>query len=211
MILGFALVAVGYSVFYWGIHHYCGVDCSNKDPCSCRHSLIELLGIPKNWNVPGGKPVFLSPADTTKTQQQQSNNATTNSSLTGNSSGGTSSYQTMILSALGAPTSQNNISKLAGWNQCEGNEQGASGLGINNPFNTTLSCCNATGSVNSAGVKAYPSLADGVNATVQTLQSSLYTAIVQNLQSDGSPDAFAAAVGGSPWGTSGQCIQGVIG
>jgi hypothetical protein len=111
---------------------------------------------------------------------------------------------------MGAPTSQNNINKLAAWNACEGNAPGQSGLPINNPFNTTLNCCGGV-SVNSAGVKAYPSWNAGMQATVITIQGTPYTLILTNLRNDGGTAAFAAAVGASPWGTSGTCIASRIG
>jgi len=98
------------------------------------------------------------------------------------------------------------MAKMLAWNACEGNLAGHSGLGINNPFNTTLQCCNQAGVANSAGVAIYPSITQGVQATLQTLQGTRYAAIVKNLQNDGSFSAFASAVGSSGWGTSGSCI-----
>jgi hypothetical protein len=115
-----------------------------------------------------------------------------------------------ILTGLKAPQSQNNIQKLAAWNACEGNLAGQSGLGINNPFNTTLNCCGGV-SVNSAGVKRYPNIASGVSATLQTLQAPRYALVVANLRGDGSGSTFATAVGSSGWGTSGSCIAQSLG
>jgi len=208
MIFGVILFSVGYSVFYWGLHHYPNIDGGQ------RYSLLELLGIPEAWGLwnskqkitgigltPGGQLSTNLTADTT--QAQNAENTTTPNNLTG----GGNDWITAILTGLGAPNTANNQAKLNAWNACEGNLGGHSGLGINNPFNTTLNCCGALGSVNSAGVKSYPSLTAGISATLQTLQSGgHYAAIVQNLKSDGSKSAFAAAVGSSPWGTSGSCI-----
>jgi phage protein U len=118
------------------------------------------------------------------------------------------SWETDILQGLKAPTSANNISKLDAWNRCEGNEAGRSGLPINNPFNTTLNYGGGI-NVNSAGVKAYSSWSIGLQATLITLQSSLYAQIVNNLRQDGPFQAFAGTVGASPWGTSGTCIASV--
>lgn len=119
-------------------------------------------------------------------------------------------WETDILGAIPAPASPNNIAKMDAWNKCEGNKSGASGLPINNPFNTTLDFGGGR-SVNSAGVKAYPTWQVGVQATVQTLRSGRYRGIVSNLQSDGPGSQFASAVGNSGWGTSGTCIQGALG
>lgn len=119
-------------------------------------------------------------------------------------------WATAILAGIGAPASSQNVAKLSAWNACEGNLSGHSGLGANNPFNTTLNYGGGV-SVNSAGVKDYPSLSVGIAATIQTMLGSRYTAIVSNLRNSGSDSEFASAVGSSPWGTSGSCIGNVLG
>ena len=212
---GAGLTVLGYAIFYWGYHHFTGFN--------CRYSLWTLLGfdsynfskqfVAEHPNV----PVQFEGNATTQaiTQAQISTNQTTGSPLSSSpispvvstSSGG---WQSDILAGIGAPQSASNIRKLSAWNQCEGNKGGASGVPINNPFNTTLSCCGGT-SVNSAGVKAYPSWSAGLQATVSTLQSGFYVRIVNNLRSDGSFSDFASSVGSSPWGTSGSCIASVLG
>ena len=48
MILGIGLIVLGYSVLYWGLHHFCGVDCpqdQHQKGCHCRYSLVTLLGL----------------------------------------------------------------------------------------------------------------------------------------------------------------------
>lgn len=202
MILGIGIGVVGYALFYWGVHHFPGVDGGN------RYSIITLLGIPEAWGVAKGGQVGLTAGGslttelTNDTQTQNGENQTTPNGLTGGSN-----WATGILQAISAPCSTNNINKMMAWNACEGNLQGHSGTGINNPFNTTLDCCGGS-SVNSAGVKNYPTMTAGIQATVQTLGSPRYQAVVSNLQQDGSFSAFAAAVGSSGWGTSGSCIAG---
>lgn len=122
----------------------------------------------------------------------------------------TTSWADVLLAGLNAPNSPNNQSKLAAWNACEGNLNGGSGLGINNPFNTTLDYGGGS-SVNSVGVKAYPSISVGIQATLMTLGAPRYAAIVANLQKDGPGGEFASAVGSSGWGTSGACIARTLG
>jgi hypothetical protein len=121
-----------------------------------------------------------------------------------------STWADTLLAALGAPDTTNNQQKLAAWNACEGNLTGGSGLGINNPFNTTLKYGGGM-SVNSAGVKSYPSLAVGLKATLMTIGAPRYAKIVANLRADGPQGDFAAAVGASGWGTSGSCIARTMG
>jgi hypothetical protein len=206
MILGIGVGVFGYAIFYWGVHHFPGADGGQ------RYSLFTLLGIPQAWGLAKGGQVGLTPGGSLTdefnqsqggSQGQSGENSTTPNSLTG----GGSNWIGGILSSLGAPGSANNISKLNAWNACEGNLAGHSGTGINNPFNTTLNYGGGV-SVNSAGVKSYPTMTIGIQATVQTLQASRYAAIVSNLKNDGSFSAFAAAVGSSGWGTSGSCIAG---
>jgi hypothetical protein len=203
MILGVGIGVFGYALFYWGLHHFPGVDGGQ------RYSLFTVLGIPQAWGMKKGGKIQLTPGGSlvsefqNETQGQNPSNTTTPNNL----SGGSGNWISGILQGLNAPVSNNNINKLNAWNACEGNLSGHSGLGINNPFNTTLDFGGGT-SVNSAGVKSYPTLTIGIQATVQTLQSARYQAIVSNLQSDGDFGTFAAAVGASPWGTSGTCIAG---
>lgn len=115
-----------------------------------------------------------------------------------------------LLFGLGSPLTTNNVQKLEAWNACEGNAAGQSGLPINNPFNTTLAGYGGV-SVNSAGVKDYPSWQNGATATVYTIRLPAYAAILSNLRSDGTQSDFASAVGGSGWGTNGGCIASSMG
>lgn len=119
------------------------------------------------------------------------------------------SWQTAVLAGIGAPQSANNIQKMNAWNSCEGNAAN-SGLTQNNPFNTKRNCCG--GYPNSAnGTFVYPSISAGVQATVLTINQTNMTAIRNNLINDGPGATFAAAVGGSGWGTSGSCISKALG
>ena len=60
---GIALMVFGYAVFYWGLHHFPGVDCPKGAPNHCRYSLLVLLGINKGpnksagFNIPEGAPI----------------------------------------------------------------------------------------------------------------------------------------------------------
>jgi len=209
MIFGIVITLAGYSIFYWGVHHFPGWDCNAcppKNDC-CRYSLLELLGVPKAWGIAKYSSVGITPGNQppATTQQQNAENQTTGGGLTNSNS--PFPWLNSVLQGLNAPTSFNNQNKLSAWNACEGNLQGHSGMGINNPFNTTLNCCGGISVPgNSAGVKSYPTLTAGIQATVQTLQSPRYKAIVSNLVNDGTFQAFANAVGSSGWGTSGSCI-----
>jgi hypothetical protein len=54
MIIGISMIVVGYAVFYWGLHHFKGVDC--PDGQNCHYSVITLLGMDK-FHIPHGAPV----------------------------------------------------------------------------------------------------------------------------------------------------------
>lgn len=59
---GVAMIVLGYAVFYWGLHHFPGVDCPCPDtPCpNCRHSLLVILGL-DSFKIPQGAPIQYAP------------------------------------------------------------------------------------------------------------------------------------------------------
>jgi hypothetical protein len=116
--------------------------------------------------------------------------------LTGVSS---DSYWRDILSGISAPDTQVQRDNMNAWYECEG------GTATYNPFNTTEPWPGAT-NYNSVGVKNYPSYQAGVSATIATLENGYYPGILAALRNGYNRASFAAAVGGSPWGTSGACI-----
>lgn len=208
MLFGIWLTSIGYAVFYWGVHHFPGIDCHSSQ--GCRISLLDALGIPSKWNIPKGQPVELGTAPAgsiePQTQQQNPSNATSPNPLTGNDGAWTG----MLIKALGIDGA--NTAKLLAWNACEGNLQGHSGLGINNPFNITADNYQPAthgdcGTVNSAGVQCFSTINLGIAGTVAKLQEPFAAAILSNLKNNGSFGAFANAVGASGWGTSGSCIS----
>jgi hypothetical protein len=60
MFLGFLIFIGGYGIFYWGAHHFPGVDCPNcpSGDC-CRQSLEDVFGIPSAWKISNGWPIKL--------------------------------------------------------------------------------------------------------------------------------------------------------
>lgn len=93
------------------------------------------------------------------------------------SAAGRTNWAKAFLSAIGAPQTTANINSVAAWQAREG------GGGQNNPLNTTLDCCGATGSINSVGVKNYPSVAAGVQASANTITGGGYGDILMALRS----------------------------
>jgi hypothetical protein len=84
-----------------------------------------------------------------------------------------------ILDCIGAPHSKGNMSFFYAWRQSEG------GKAANNPFNTTYKMDGAINyGNNTAGVKQYKSVEDGITATCKTLKLGYYTCIVDGLKND---------------------------
>jgi hypothetical protein len=118
-------------------------------------------------------------------------------------------WATQLLTALGAPTTDSNITALTTWQQHEGGhwENSASF----NPLNTTYDPDKKYESMNSVGVRRYPSWDEGIAATVNTLTGSKadargYSAIVNALKSGASTETILTAVSNSAWmsGKTGQ-------
>jgi hypothetical protein len=109
-----------------------------------------------------------------------------------------------ILRGIGAPVTAANLRRLRAWARAEG------GSASFNPFNTTMGESGAT-NYNKVGVKNYPTQPVGTQATVATLRLGYYKQVVAALRDTNTTDAqFAAAVGSSPWGTSGKLIAKIL-
>jgi len=117
-------------------------------------------------------------------------------------------WATQLLTAIGAPISESNITALTTWQQHEGGHWNNSASF--NPLNTTLDMGNSQ-SMNSVGVKRYNSWDEGIRATVNTLTGAKaeargYSAIVNALKSGASTETILTAVSNSAWvtGKTGQ-------
>jgi hypothetical protein len=103
-----------------------------------------------------------------------------------------------LLTALGEPVTDPNVQAVTAWEAAEGGNW--HNTAAYNPLNTTLSEPGAT-SINSAGVKAYTSWAQGLDATTSTLQEGPYAGIRDAMASGQDAQAVVNAVLASPWGT----------
>lgn len=117
-------------------------------------------------------------------------------------------WEADVLSALGDPVGQPNLANLDLWQATEGGS--TDNPDAFNPFNTTLG---EPGSVptNSAGVQDFPTWAEGLDATVRTIEQPNMTPIAAALAQDAPQAQFEAAVNSTPWGThfSGAPAQAV--
>lgn len=96
-------------------------------------------------------------------------------------------FASAVLSYMGIDPTQSDIDFIVAWSAREGGNWG--NTASYNPLNTTLQMPGSTvmSGGNSAGVQAYTSWAQGIQATAQTLQNGDYGQIVAALQS-GNPD-----------------------
>jgi hypothetical protein len=116
----------------------------------------------------------------------------------------------LLLDHVQAPRCVNNLLVVVAWEQQEGTTAGW------NPLATTYSMPGST-TYNSAGVRNYPTLEEGLQATVSTLQQGFtshgYGAIVRDLQACTDPITSAEAINASDWcrGCSGGAyVTGVV-
>lgn len=108
------------------------------------------------------------------------------------------SWARALLRNARLPITDSNVAAIVAWEMAEG------GHWFNtahyNPLNTTMSAPGAT-PMNSVGVKAYTSWAQGFSATLATLYNGLYKGIIAALKAGNDGQAVANAVAASPWGT----------
>ena len=99
-----------------------------------------------------------------------------------------------FLASLGAPTDHRNQVVMVAWESAEGT------LASWNPLATTYDMAGAT-QFNSAGVRNYRSLADGIQAIIMTLgiPGHGYESIVADLRARDDPMTTAGAINASDW------------
>ena len=108
-----------------------------------------------------------------------------------------SSWAAALLGRLGIAQTKYNVHAVQRWEAQEGGNW--HNRAAYNPLNTTQKMPGAT-SMNSAGVKAYQSWDQGLDATVSTLHNGRYGGILKALSGGQEKDIFSAIVR-SPWGT----------
>jgi peptidoglycan hydrolase CwlO-like protein len=110
------------------------------------------------------------------------------------------SWAQALLGYLGLPRTSQNLTAITAWELAEGGNWFNSAR--YNPLDTTMPEPGAI-AMNSVGVQAYTSWAEGFTATVATLRNGLYGPILAALHKGDSALAVAEAVAASPWGTGG--------
>ncbi len=103
-----------------------------------------------------------------------------------------------LLQQIGMPLTGANVAAVTAWEMAEGGHWHNSAH--YNPLNTTQPEPGAT-SMNSVGVKAYLSWAQGFRATITTLHNGYYEKILAALRAGNDAIAVSHAVAASPWGT----------
>lgn len=109
------------------------------------------------------------------------------------------SWASAFLGVLGEPQTSCNLGAIEAWEGAEGgawNNDAAA-----NPLNTTQPEP-GDWSINSVGVKAYPSWSEGLRANATAITNGLYGGILSALRAGNNAQAVADAVASSPWGTA---------
>jgi peptidoglycan hydrolase CwlO-like protein len=116
----------------------------------------------------------------------------------------------LLLAKLGAPACRDNLVVVVAWEASEGT------AAAYNPLATTHDFPGAT-DFNSVGVKNYPSLEAGLQATIETLQLGAttwgYGAIVTDLHSCAPAESTAISINASAWCrgcAGGEYVTGVV-
>lgn len=113
-------------------------------------------------------------------------------------------FYVQILECLGVPITRDNMLFFYAWRQSEG------GQATNNPFNTTKKMEGATPyGTNVAGVKNYPTIQMGIDATCETLKLGNYTDIVDGLKNDVGLYKLSRMSSLEKWGT-GKLLADVV-
>ncbi|MDA8331427.1 MAG: hypothetical protein M0027_09540 [Candidatus Dormibacteraeota bacterium] len=118
-------------------------------------------------------------------------------------------FATALLTAMGWPTTQSNIAAMVSWEQAEGGNW--ENPDAYNPLDTTMPEPGAV-STNGPGVKKYTSWAQGLQATVATLQLSYYPAIRAAFAGGNASQTLVPTASGElrTWGTNPAAIQAGI-
>jgi hypothetical protein len=115
-------------------------------------------------------------------------------------------WATGTLRELGIHPSPGAMQILVGWARAEGGHTNGARF---NFANTTQREAGSGVTGTQGDIAVYPSLAEGVKGTADTLRNGRYGGILAALRA-GDPSAGAAAIGASPWGTGGDLVRRTI-
>jgi hypothetical protein len=112
----------------------------------------------------------------------------------------------LFLSRIRAPITHKNLVAMVAWMAAEGGPQTRQATW--NPLNTTMPWTGST-IFNAVGVRNYPSLNDGLEASIKTIKlpGVGYEAIIRRLRKSANPGRTLDAVETSSWGTGGLAAR----
>jgi len=114
-----------------------------------------------------------------------------------------------LADGLHAPRTASVLKALAAWSYCEKPHTGAGAWQWNNPLNTTEPGYGSTTTVNAAGVRIYPTAADGIAATVATMTNGFYPRMVAALRAGDGASAVQQTGEIATWGTDPACVASI--
>lgn len=163
-------------------------------------TLFQALGIKKGTVQ---YPQLQASLATAAAAQSGSSSSTSGGNTTTPASTSQTDWIKALFTALGVPQTQANITSMTNWINKESpwTDSAPDGaLYTNNPLNTTQAASGAT-SINSTGVKKYTTAAEGISATIITLQQ--YPLILAALRSGNGLCGSGLAASFSQWSDGG--------
>src|SRR5580700_11414401 len=109
-------------------------------------------------------------------------------------------WANLFLPKCGFPVTTNNVVSLAVWMESERAATLPPDGALNNPLDTTEGWPNST-DFNSAGVKNYATVDDGLSATQKTLFNGDYGSIIAAFKGSIAPSLTVVRIAQSPWGS----------
>jgi hypothetical protein len=136
--------------------------------------------------TPGPAVTYATPATSTGTDNGGADGTTNTAPVAGPVNATETAWIVALLAAIAAPPTTANINSIAGWIQHESSWDSSppdGALYTKNPLNTTEPGFGTTGVVNSDNVRIYPTLTQGLGATVAAMENGDYPDILAALRS----------------------------
>lgn len=112
-------------------------------------------------------------------------------------------WSEQFLLGINAPVNTHTLSAISGWLEGENTKARNNGLA------TTRSGHGGT-AFNSAGVKNYPTFAQGMAATIETISLVSYRKLLAEIRKGTSAHAIAKLIVASPWGTMAIPLDAIL-
>jgi cell wall-associated NlpC family hydrolase len=170
-----------------------------------QNSFIAMVNSGGGWAGAGSPATAAATGASSSSSSSGSGSGTGSTTIVGGSSSVTSptSFSRAVLAGLGIGATQTDVTSMNAWQQQEGQWTATGAYNaakMHNPLNTRL---NMAGSSDLGGkTTSYPTWAEGVQATVQTMKQSNMAPIVSALQQNDNLAGFSKALESTRWASS---------